>query len=122
MSQIRMERINEEVRKAVSDIIRNELDDPKISQMTSISYAEVTRDLKFAKIYVSVMDEEAQRNKTIAKLNRAAGVIAREIGRYIDIRRIPRLTFILDTNIEYGIRMSTLIDSLVKDKDGEINS
>ena len=116
-----MERINEEIRKAVSDIIRNELDDPKISQMTSITSAEVTKDLKFAKIYVSVMDDESIRHKTISKLNRAAGIIAREIGRYVELRRVPRLTFVLDTNIEYGIRMSQLIDSVVKDNNGADN-
>ena len=117
MSQIRMERINEEMRKAVSDVIKHDLHDPQISDMATITSVEVTRDLKYATVYVSVYDSEKLRAKSIQTLNRAAGFIAHEVGKRVDLRRLPQLTFKLDTNIEYGVRMSQLIDSVVGEKD-----
>ena len=119
MSQIRMERINEEVRKAISEVIRDELHDPQISDMVSITSVEVTRDLKYAKVMVSVYDSEKLREKSVQTLNRASGFIGREVGKRVDLRRMPQLQFKLDTNIEYGIRMSRLIVSVVGEKHEE---
>ncbi|MGI6168555.1 MAG: 30S ribosome-binding factor RbfA [Christensenellales bacterium] len=118
MARIRMERINEEVKKAISEVIQQELKDPQISQICSVTSCEVTGDLKYAKVYVSVYDTEKRQEKSLQTLNRAAGFITREMGKRLDLRRLPQLIFKLDTNMEYGSRMASLIDEIArKDKE-----
>lgn len=112
MSAIRQDRINEEVKKIVGEIIR-EMKDPRVSQMATITQAEVTNDLKHAKLYVSVYEEnEEQRGDTIAALNHAAGFITRELGQRMQIRRLPAIKFILDTSIEYSAHINKILGTL----------
>lgn len=112
MSAIRQDRINEEVKKTVGEIIRD-MKDPRISSMTTVTYAEVTNDLKQAKLRVSVYEEdEALRKGTVDALNHAAGFIARELGQRMQIRRLPALKFILDTSIEYSVHIAGILSSL----------
>lgn len=112
MSAIRQDRINEEVKKVVGEIIR-EMKDPRVSEMATITQAEVTADLKQAKLRVSVYEQdEEKRQETIAALNHAAGFITREMGRRIQLRRLPSLKFLLDTSIEYSVHISRILDGL----------
>ena len=98
--------------KALSEIVR-EMKDPRISPMTTIMLVEATNDLKLAKVRVSVYDkDDSVRKETVAQLNRAEGFIARELGRRIDIRRIPTLKFTLDDSIEYSVHISEIINKL----------
>ncbi len=120
MPNIRYDRINEEIKKALSEIVRD-MKDPRISPMTTIMLVEATNDLKLAKVKVSVYDkDDAARRETVAALNRAEGFIARELGRRIDIRRIPTLKFTLDDSIEYSVHIAEIIDRLQREraKDG----
>ena len=81
--------------------------------MTTIMLVEATNDLKLAKVRVSVYDkDDSVRKETVAQLNRAEGFIARELGRRIDIRRIPTLKFTLDDSIEYSVHISEIINKL----------
>lgn len=112
MSAIRSDRINEEVKKTLSAIIR-EMKDPRISPMTTLTGAEVTKDLKYAKISVSVYDkDDAVRQGTVDALNHAAGFIAHELGQRMLIRRVPSLKFRLDDSIAYSIHISEILNSL----------
>ncbi|MBQ3201731.1 MAG: 30S ribosome-binding factor RbfA [Clostridia bacterium] len=116
MANIRYTRINEEVKKAISEIVR-EMKDPRISSMTTIMSAEVTNDLKQAKVRVSVYDpDDAVREASVAALNRAAGFIRHELGSRIDIRALPQLKFILDNSIEYSVHIAKILNDLNKDK------
>ena len=109
MASVRYDRINEEIKKALSEIVR-EMKDPR---MTTIMLVEATNDLKLAKVRVSVYDkDDSVRKETVAQLNRAEGFIARELGRRIDIRRIPTLKFTLDDSIEYSVHISEIINKL----------
>ena len=122
MSSIRYDRMNEEIKKAISDILR-EMKDPRIAAMTSILLVEVTNDLKWAKVRVSVYsEEEGAREETVAALNHASGFIARELGRRVQLRNIPRLKFLLDSSIEYSVHISRVIREINgpenKDRDG----
>lgn len=110
----RINRISEEVRKVVSDLIFNGLKDPRISQMASVTLVEVTRDLSFAKIYISVLGEDKEKEDTIAGLNSAKGFIRKEIGNRIDLRHAPEPKFYLDESIEKAINLSKLIDEVNK--------
>ena len=116
MPSIRYDRINEEIKKALSEIVR-EMKDPRISPMTTILLVEATNDLKLAKVKVSVYDKDDEvRRETVASFNRAEGFIARELGRRIDIRRIPTLKFTLDDSIEYSVHIAEIIDRLQRER------
>ena len=105
-------RINTEVQKELSIILREEIKDPRINSMTSVVSEEVTPDLKYCKVYISVLgDEESQKN-TLEGLKSAEGYIRSQLAKTINLRNTPELTFILDQSIEYGINMSKLIDEV----------
>ncbi|MBE5767075.1 MAG: 30S ribosome-binding factor RbfA [Clostridiales bacterium] len=108
MGYDRIDRISEEVRKGLDQIIRDELNDPRISGTFSIPSAEVTRDLKFCKVRVSILEEE-KRDDFIKALKSARGFIRRELGRKVDLRYTPELIFELDKNIEYAARINALL-------------
>jgi ribosome-binding factor A len=116
MSSARMGRIEEEMKKALSDIIRNQVNDPRIYEFLSVISVEVTKDLKYAKAYISIYGDDEKRQDSIKGLNNASGFIRREIGRRLQLRNTPIFTFILDTTIEYGVNISKLIED-VKVKD-----
>lgn len=115
MNDKRINRISEEVRRVVSDLLLSEIKDPRISGMPSVNRVNVTKDLKFAKIYISVLGNEEEKANTIKGLESAKGFIRKEIGKRIDLRHIPEPLFYLDETIEHAIHMSKLIDEVNKD-------
>ena len=112
-NSIKNTRINGEVQRELSTIIR-ELKDPRIGIMTSVTDVEVTPDLKFATAYISVLGDEQAKAETLAGLKSAAGFIRRELARTINLRNTPEIKFVIDESIEYGMKMSKLIDELNK--------
>ena len=116
MPSVRYDRINEERKKALSEIIRD-MKDPRISPMTTVLLVEATNDLKIAKVRISVYDKSDDvRRETVAQLNRAEGFIARELGKRVDLRRIPTLKFSLDDSIEYAVHISEIINKLQSER------
>ena len=116
MPSVRYDRINEEIKKALSEIIRD-MKDPRISPMTTVLLVEATNDLKIAKVRISVYDKSDDvRRETVAQLNRAEGFIARELGKRVDLRRIPTLNFSLDDSIEYAVHISEIINKLQSER------
>ena len=126
MATFRSDRRNEEVKKTVSEIIR-EMKDPRISPMTTLTDVDMTKDLKYAKIKVSVYDDdEKQRISSVEALNHAAGFISHELGTRMRIRAVPSIKFTLDNSISYSVRISEILNELHKTdgnepqaKDGE---
>lgn len=110
----RINRISEEVRKEVSSIIQNELKDPRLPKLVSVISANVTKDLRFAKIYVSVFGTEEEKKNAISALKSSAGFIRREIGHRMQLRYTPEMQFELDNSIEHGVYLSKLINETVK--------
>ena len=108
MSYQRIDRISEEVRREVDLIIRGELHDPRIKGTYSITRADVTRDLRYAKIYISIL-EQADRVPMMAALKKAAGYVRHELGKRMIIRYAPQILFELDQNIEYGVHIATVL-------------
>lgn len=113
-NSIKNTRINGEVQKELSSIIRNEIKDPRIHSMTSVMAVEVAPDLKTCKAYISVLGDEDAKKATIAGLKNAEGYIRRELARNMNMRNTPEIRFILDESIEYGVNMSRLIDDVTK--------
>ena len=116
-NSVKNTRINGEVLKELSNIIRSEIKDPRINPMTSVVSVEVAPDLKTCKAYISVLGDEKSQQDTIAGLKSAEGYIRRELARTVNLRNTPEIKFILDQSIEYGINMSKLIDEVIKKDD-----
>ncbi|RKD34479.1 30S ribosome-binding factor RbfA [Thermohalobacter berrensis] len=120
MGSNRIARISEEVKKIVSKLIKHQLKDPRISPLTSITEVEVTNDLRYAKIYISVLGSNKEKENTIKGLENAKGYIRKEIGKNLKIRYTPEPIFELDRSIERGVYISKLIDKVSKrDKEKE---
>ena len=113
-NSIKNTRINMEVQRELSEIIRWGVKDPRIHPMTTVVSAEVTPDLKFCKVYISVLGSEEAGKETIQGLKSAEGYIRRELARRVNLRNTPKLQFIFDQSIEYGVNMSHLIDQVAK--------
>lgn len=111
-NSIKNTRINGEVMKELSIIIRQEIKDPRIHMLTSVTAAEVAPDLKTCKAYISVMGSEKEKSDTIAGLRSAEGYIRRLLAKRLNLRNTPEIQFKLDTSIEYGVNMSKLIDEV----------
>ncbi|WZL74889.1 30S ribosome-binding factor RbfA [Clostridiaceae bacterium 35-E11] len=123
MGYPRVSRINEEIKKLVSKMVLNELKDPRISSLTSVVAVEVTRDLRYANIYISVYGSQEEKDNTIIALTKAAGFVRKEIGKNLKLRYTPEPIFKIDSSIEKGIYISDLINK-VKEKeniDGDSN-
>ena len=119
-NSIKNTRINMEVQRELSDIIRTEIKDPRVTRaMTSIVSVEVTPDLKYCKAYISVLGNAEAAQAAIAGLKSAVGYIRRELAHRINLRNTPELLFVLDQSIEYGVHMSRLIDQVTKDLNDE---
>jgi len=113
-NSIKNTRINGEVQRELSNIIRSEIKDPRIDPMTSVVTVEVAPDLKTCKAYISVLgDKESQKN-TILGLKSAEGFIRGRLAQTVNLRNTPLIIFVLDQSIEYGVNMSKLIDSVNK--------
>lgn len=111
-NSIKNTRVNQEVQKELSQIIRQEIKDPRIHMMTSVTAVEVAPDLKTCKAYISVMGNDEEKSDTIAGLKSAEGYIRRQLAKTLNLRNTPQLTFVLDTSIEYGVNMSKRINGL----------
>lgn len=105
-------RINGEVMRALSEIIR-EVKDPRVDLFTSITDVIVAPDLKTCKIYVSVLGDEEKRRSTLEGLNSAKGFIRRELAHIVNLRNTPELKFFMDDSIEYGVGMSKKIEDVM---------
>lgn len=113
-NSVKNTRINGEVLKELSNIIRSEIKDPRINPMTSVVAVEVAPDLKTCKAYISVLGDENSQKDTITGLKSAEGYIRRQLARTVNLRNTPEIRFILDQSIEYGINMSKLIDEVTE--------
>ena len=113
-NSVKNERINAEVQRALSRILREDVKDPRIPVMISVTRAVVAPDLKTCKAYISVLGDDAVRADCQAALKGAAGFIRRELAAQLNLRLTPEITYILDQSIEYGVDMSYKIDEIME--------
>ena len=114
-NSIKNTRINGEVLRELSNIIRGEIKDPRINPLTSVVAVEVAPDLKTCKAYISVLGDEESQAKTLAGLKSAEGFIRSKLAKTVNLRNTPEIRFVLDQSIEYGVKMSKMIDEVTKD-------
>ncbi|MBR4017699.1 MAG: 30S ribosome-binding factor RbfA [Oscillospiraceae bacterium] len=118
MASNRIGRINEEIQKELSNLIRN-LKDPRVQDtMISITHVETTPDLRWAKVYVSFLQDDKAKD-ALKGLKSAGGYLRRELGRALNLRYTPELNWALDDSITYGAKMLALINSLEVEKDDD---
>ena len=118
MASNRIGRINEEIQKELSSLLRS-VKDPRVQDtMISITHVETTPDLRYAKVYVSFLQEE-RASDALKGLKSAGGYLRRELGRALQLRYTPELTWALDDSITYGAKMLKLINSLEVNNDGQ---
>lgn len=114
MAQNRINKINEQLMREISSIIR-ELKDRRIPVMTSVVYVSATNDLRYAKVRVSVMGNDETKKRALEGLKAAAGFVRREVGKRMDIRYIPEIIFELDASIEHGANINKILHEVIKD-------
>lgn len=111
----RIERISEEMRKALADAMRD-VKDPRLQNgLVSVVRCEVTNDLRYAKCYISVLGSEEQAKEVMKGLRSASGWLRREAGRRLQLRYAPELVFSLDTSISHGVHIAAMLHELKTD-------
>lgn len=120
-NSIKLTKINNEVMRALGNIIHSEIKDPRINPLTSVVAAEVSPDLKTCKAYISVLGDVKSQQDTIKGLKSAEGYIRTLLAKSVNLRNTPQITFISDQSIEYGVNMSKLIDEVNADTEPEEN-
>lgn len=110
----RFERINEEYKREISNILNNKLKNPNVTGLISCTKVKVTNDLKFAKVYVSILNSKNIK-ETLAGLKKSSGFIRSELARTINLRNTPELIFELDDSLEYGAKIDSILKDIMKD-------
>jgi ribosome-binding factor A len=116
MAKVRAGRVSEQIKKELSLIIQAELKDPRIGFIT-VTGVEITNDLAEAKVYLSILGTDQQKEDTLHALGRGTGFIRSELGKRIRLRIVPKLFFILDSSIAYGSRIEQILSKLNEGKD-----
>ena len=114
----RLGRINEEYRKELSQIIGYELKNPNVTGLISVTKVKVTNDLKYAKVYVSILNSKNIKD-TLAALKKSSGYIRSELARRVNLRNTPELIFELDDSIEYGTKIDAILKEIMPKKENE---
>ena len=117
-NSIKHSRINVEIRKSLSKVIAEEVHDPRVGMMTSVTDVEVATDLKTCKVYISVLGQ-CDEKEFLKGLKSAAGYIRRELSSSLKLRYTPELVFEMDHSIEYGSHINTIIAGLNKGDENE---
>jgi ribosome-binding factor A len=115
MSKVRANRVGEQLKKEIGEIFQRELKDPRIGFLT-VTAVDMTGDLSQAKVFISVLGSEEQRENSLNAIAKASGFIRSEIGKRIRLRHTPELIFKLDESIDYGSKIEKLLQDLNQDQ------
>ena len=115
----RIERVNNLIRREVSELIQREVKDPRLDTLVAVTEVATSPDLKYAKVFVSCISGKQEEQKTLGALNAASGFFRTELAKKLKLRRIPELSFHWDDSIEHGDRILRLIDQVNAEKDGQ---
>ena len=117
MGQYRIQRLDDQLRDEIASlIIRGDVKDPRVNTFLSINRVEVTKDLSYAKVYVSSFLPDGDLKNGVSGLNAAAGFIQREIAKKLRIRQFPKLTFVVDSGMKEGFKMVQKLNELEKER------
>ncbi|PKM87279.1 MAG: ribosome-binding factor A [Firmicutes bacterium HGW-Firmicutes-12] len=116
MTNHRIARISEEMKRELAQMIRDEIKDPRVKGLISITRVDVTNDLRYAKVYVSILSQEDQHANTLLGLEKASGYLRSELAQRIQLRYTPELIFKLDDSIAYGTKINEIIQGFKKEE------
>lgn len=119
MPNYRIARISEEIKRELAQMIRDEIKDPRVKGLISITRAEVTNDLRYAKVFVSILADEAERPDSLQGLAKASGYMRSELARRLQLRYTPELIFKLDDSIAYGSKINEIISGFKQNEGNE---
>src|ERR1700722_2130712 len=112
----RVDRLNSLLKEVISEVVRIDVKNPHVNQFVTIMRVDITTDLRYAKVYVSVIGTESDKEETIAALNSAAGFIAVHSSKKVVMRYFPSLTFILDDSVEKQMRIASLLSKITDER------
>ena len=114
----RIERLNEQFREEISDLLRRQVKDPRLGVFITVTQVSVSPDLSHAKVYVSVMGSAEEKQGALRGLDAASAFIRHELGERLSMRRTPRLTFRYDDSVEQGAHVLDLLDEVGEQENG----
>lgn len=117
MTVKRTDRLNSLLKEVISDVIRRDVQNPHVNELMSITRVDITKDLHYAKVYVSVIGSEQEKQETLAALNSAAGFIAVNSSKKVVMRYFPSLTFKLDDSVEKHLRIESLLNEITSERE-----
>jgi ribosome-binding factor A len=112
----RTDRVSSLIHKVISEIIENELRD-KITSMVTVTGVEISKDLKYAKVFVTILGDDENVDSTLKSLNNSSGYIRGQLGKNIELRYTPSIKFIFDSSIITGMRINKILDDINKESD-----
>lgn len=115
MARQRVQRVAEQMKKEIADILKNEIKDPRLG-FVSVTEVELSPDLRYAKVYISIFGDEQAKKESLEVLVRATGFVRREIGQRLSLRFVPEITFKFDPSIERGARIAELLHQVRKEE------
>lgn len=117
MSSHRIERVNTQIKREISELIQQHLRDPRLSEFIAVTEVSTSNDLKYAKIYISSIGGQKEEEKTIEVLSSAAGYLRTGLAKRMKMRYTPELHFIWDNSIEHGDKVLRLLDQVQAERD-----
>lgn len=112
MPKVKMDRAAEEFRRVLSQVITTEIRDDRVTGKCSVMEVEVTPDFQYAKVYVSIMGDEKDKQKGLDALLRAKGFLKKRLSEIVQARKIPELQFVLDTSLDYSMHIDQLLNEI----------
>jgi ribosome-binding factor A len=114
----RQDRLRDQIKREIADILLHTIKNPRIGFVT-ITDVELSKDLKYAKVYYSAMGSGIEKADSARALDRTIGVVQSELAKRIRIRQVPRLSYHVDKSLDYGEKIDTLLDQIKKEKDAD---
>jgi len=118
MARVRVGRVGEQIKKELSHIIQTEIKDPRVGFLT-VTGVDVTNDLSQAKVFLSILGSDEDKNNAVKALTKATGYIRSELGKRIRLRKVPELIFKIDTSIDYSSRIENLLHQIKEENPPE---
>lgn len=112
MTRNRTDRLNSNLKEVISEVIRTQVKNPHVNELLTVTRVDITKDLHYAKVYISVIGSETEKQQTLGALNSAAGFIAVNSSKKVVMRYFPTLTFILDDSVEKHMRIDNILDKI----------
>ena len=112
----RIERLNSLLKQVISDVVRKEVKNPHLPKLITITHVDITKDLRHAKVYVSVIGDEKTKQEAMHALQSASGFIAIHASKEVKMRYFPELTFVLDDTVDKQIRIEELIHQIEQER------